>query len=168
MSTIWKSCNTSAKCFQVESLTLGKNHLYRLILMFRMRFIYHKDTSMDLCFILTSIRERIFIYVIFRILIIIFLRYESLVRDPESVIRPILRAIGVPWDSAVLEFHSTNRSVHTNSQSRKCIIIYLSFIGIILLRYIGFIYYSLDLIYLFFLSILCHRHIIVSIHRSAP
>lgn len=46
-------------------------------------------------------------------------RYEEVVADPEAVMRRVLHALGLAWDPAVLNFHASNRTVHTHSQSRK-------------------------------------------------
>jgi hypothetical protein len=42
-------------------------------------------------------------------------RYESLVDDPEHWSRRMLAHLGLPWDPRCLEFHRTDRSVLTSS-----------------------------------------------------
>ncbi len=44
--------------------------------------------------------------------------YEKLVADPETEIRRLLAACGLPWDDACLRFHETQRSVSTASSSQ--------------------------------------------------
>lgn len=41
--------------------------------------------------------------------------YEHLVQDPESVVRGILEHCKMPWEPAVLDFHTNPRSVSTAS-----------------------------------------------------
>ena len=41
--------------------------------------------------------------------------YEHLVQDPERVVRGILEHCNMPWESAVLDFHTHPRSVSTAS-----------------------------------------------------
>jgi hypothetical protein len=41
--------------------------------------------------------------------------YETLVQDPEPQSRRIIEFLGVPWDPACLEFHRTQRPIHTAS-----------------------------------------------------
>jgi Sulfotransferase family len=41
--------------------------------------------------------------------------YERLVADQESVSRQILEHCGLPWDPAVLDFHTSSRPVQTAS-----------------------------------------------------
>lgn len=41
--------------------------------------------------------------------------YEDLVREPDSTIRRLLSELGLPWDSACLDFHEVTRSVSTAS-----------------------------------------------------
>ena len=43
------------------------------------------------------------------------LHYEELVRSPEAVIRPLLTAVGLPWEDRVLEFHKDSGAVNTLS-----------------------------------------------------
>ena len=48
------------------------------------------------------------------------LRYEDLVRDPESVLREVVVGrLKLKWEAAMLSYHSVGRVVHTNSISRK-------------------------------------------------
>ncbi|QDV47668.1 lipoprotein NlpI [Stieleria neptunia] len=42
--------------------------------------------------------------------------YESLVADPETQTRDLIRHCGLPWDDACLQFHSNDRAVHTPSK----------------------------------------------------
>ena len=42
-------------------------------------------------------------------------QYETLVQDPEPQSRRIIEFLGVPWDPACLEFHRTQRPIHTAS-----------------------------------------------------
>jgi len=44
--------------------------------------------------------------------------YEKLVADPETEIRRLLAACGLPWDDACLRFHENERSVKTASSSQ--------------------------------------------------
>jgi len=44
--------------------------------------------------------------------------YEKLVADPETEIRRLLAACGLPWDDACLRFHENQRSVSTASSSQ--------------------------------------------------
>jgi tetratricopeptide (TPR) repeat protein len=44
--------------------------------------------------------------------------YERLVADPETEIRRLLAACGLPWDEACLRFHENQRSVSTASSSQ--------------------------------------------------
>jgi len=41
--------------------------------------------------------------------------YESLVENPENQIRPVLEALGLPWDEQILNFHGSGRVVRTPS-----------------------------------------------------
>jgi tetratricopeptide (TPR) repeat protein len=41
--------------------------------------------------------------------------YEKLVEDPETEIRGLLEAVGLPWDDACLAFHETRRTVRSAS-----------------------------------------------------
>lgn len=45
-------------------------------------------------------------------------RYETLVADPEPVMRALLDAIGVGWDARCLAFHEQAREVHTASYAQ--------------------------------------------------
>ncbi|WP_167547201.1 tetratricopeptide repeat-containing sulfotransferase family protein [Stieleria maiorica] len=42
--------------------------------------------------------------------------YESLVAQPETQARQMIRHCGLPWDDACLQFHSNDRAVHTPSK----------------------------------------------------
>lgn len=42
-------------------------------------------------------------------------RYEDVVDDVEGMTRRLLEFVGLPWDSRCLDFHTTERSVHTRS-----------------------------------------------------
>jgi hypothetical protein len=46
---------------------------------------------------------------------IVEVRYEHLVREPESTIRRLLSELDLPWDPACLDFHESTRSVSTAS-----------------------------------------------------
>lgn len=46
---------------------------------------------------------------------IIDIRYEDLVREPESTLQRLFRSIGIPWEPHCLEFHKTRRTVMTAS-----------------------------------------------------
>lgn len=50
---------------------------------------------------------------------VVDIQYEDLVHKPEAVMRQVLQVLGLPWDPAVLNFHSSDRVSQTNSQSRK-------------------------------------------------
>ena len=41
--------------------------------------------------------------------------YDSLVENPENQIRPVLEALGLPWDEQILNFHGSGRVVRTPS-----------------------------------------------------
>ena len=56
-------------------------------------------------------------------------RYEELVEDPERVMRGVVKHIGVGWDSSILEFYRSNRSVQTMSSSQVRQKLYISSIG---------------------------------------
>ena len=45
-------------------------------------------------------------------------RYEEMVKDPEQVIRGVLSKLKLDWDPNVMEFHKSNRTVHTMSMSQ--------------------------------------------------
>ncbi|MEL7111648.1 MAG: sulfotransferase [Pseudomonadota bacterium] len=45
-------------------------------------------------------------------------RYESMVRDPETQIRSLLEHVGVPFEPACLNFHTTQRAVRTASSEQ--------------------------------------------------
>ncbi len=56
--------------------------------------------------------------------VLLFRRYEDLITDPEAVMRRlIVGKLGLKWDPNVLNFHSSNRTVHTHSQSRKFLLL---------------------------------------------
>ncbi len=44
--------------------------------------------------------------------------YETLAREPEQTIRGVLDFLGLPWDSDVLEFHTSNRVAATPSMDQ--------------------------------------------------
>ncbi len=46
---------------------------------------------------------------------IVPVHYEELITDPETQIRRLLDACGLPWDPACLEFNTTSRAVKTAS-----------------------------------------------------
>jgi hypothetical protein len=45
-------------------------------------------------------------------------RYEDLVEQPEPQVRGLLESLGLPWESAVLEFHRLDRVVRTPSSEQ--------------------------------------------------
>jgi len=49
---------------------------------------------------------------------ILHVQYEALVQDPESQIRAILSHIGVPFEPACLDFHTSGRAVRTASSEQ--------------------------------------------------
>lgn len=49
---------------------------------------------------------------------ILDVRYEDVVDDVESMARRLLDHCGLPWDARCLEFHKTERSVHTRSKAQ--------------------------------------------------
>lgn len=50
-------------------------------------------------------------------------RYEDMVHHPEDVMKPIIRDLkDVNWEENILQFHSTNRIVHTHSMTREWIV----------------------------------------------
>ncbi len=55
------------------------------------------------------------------VLPILEVRYESLVADPEPIVRQMLEFAGLSWDDACMRHHETQRVVHTASmdQARK-------------------------------------------------
>ncbi len=57
------------------------------------------------------------------------LNYEELVMDTEAQVRRLLEHIGLPWEQQCLEFHSTNRAVHTASSEQVRQPVYQSAIG---------------------------------------
>lgn len=46
-------------------------------------------------------------------------RYEELVVNPTKILSQIMSRLGLRWDDNMLDFHKSNRPVHTHSQSRK-------------------------------------------------
>ena len=46
---------------------------------------------------------------------ILRISYEHLVQSPEAAMQGVLRHCGMPWEPAVLDFHSNPRSVSTAS-----------------------------------------------------
>ena len=44
--------------------------------------------------------------------------YEQLVADPERVMKNIIAKLKLDWDPNVLQFHKTNRTVHTHSMAQ--------------------------------------------------
>jgi hypothetical protein len=56
-------------------------------------------------------------------------RYEELVRDPEGVMRGVVKHLGLVWDASILDFHMTNRSVQTFSSSQVRQKLYTDSIG---------------------------------------
>jgi tetratricopeptide (TPR) repeat protein len=46
---------------------------------------------------------------------IIEVSYEALVSDPEAVMRPLMKKVGLEWSDDIMKFHQTNRTVQTHS-----------------------------------------------------
>jgi len=44
--------------------------------------------------------------------------YEQLVADPERVMKNVIAKLKLDWDPNVLQFHKSNRTVHTHSMSQ--------------------------------------------------
>src|SRR5262249_36208990 len=57
------------------------------------------------------------------------IRYESLVRDPETVIRDLLAYCGLDWNERCLSFHETRRVVQTASSVQVRMPIFTESIG---------------------------------------
>jgi tetratricopeptide (TPR) repeat protein len=60
---------------------------------------------------------------------VLHIQYEDLVRDPETNIRRLLEACGLPFEEACLAFHRTRRSVRTASAEQVRQPIYTSGVG---------------------------------------
>ena len=60
---------------------------------------------------------------------VVHVQYEDLVRDPETNIRRLLDACGLPFEAACLTFHDTRRSVRTASAEQVRQPIYTSGVG---------------------------------------
>lgn len=60
---------------------------------------------------------------------VIDLRYEGLVRDPETQLRPVLGRLGLEWDERVLRFHESQRTVRTASRAQVRESLYTEAIG---------------------------------------
>lgn len=60
---------------------------------------------------------------------VIDLRYEGLVRDPETQLRPVLGGLGLEWDDRVLRFHESQRTVRTASRAQVRKALYSDAIG---------------------------------------
>ncbi len=60
---------------------------------------------------------------------VIPVRYEELVREPEARIRALLEALELPWEKRCLEFHGSERIVHTASTGQVRRPIYTSSVG---------------------------------------
>lgn len=56
-------------------------------------------------------------------------RYEDLVREPETELRRLLDFIGLPWDSRCLDFHRRRAAVHTVSAGQVQRPLYASSVG---------------------------------------
>jgi len=56
---------------------------------------------------------------------IVDVSYEQLVSSPESVMKPLLQRLGLPWDENVLKFHQyTNRTVTLASRAQVTLVQY--------------------------------------------
>jgi hypothetical protein len=60
---------------------------------------------------------------------VLHVQYEDLVRDPETSIRRLLDACGLPFEEACLAFHRTRRSVRTASAEQVRQPMYTSGVG---------------------------------------
>jgi hypothetical protein len=60
---------------------------------------------------------------------ILDVKYEDLIGDVEAMVRRILSHCNLPWDKACLEFHRTERVVHTASATQVRKPIYASSVG---------------------------------------
>ena len=60
---------------------------------------------------------------------VLHLQYEALIRDPDGMIRRLLRHCGLPFESACLNFHQTQRSVRTASAEQVRQPLYSSAVG---------------------------------------
>jgi tetratricopeptide (TPR) repeat protein len=60
---------------------------------------------------------------------VLHLQYEALVKDPDGTIRGLLRHCGLPFESACLNFHQTQRSVRTASAEQVRQPLYSSAVG---------------------------------------
>jgi len=60
---------------------------------------------------------------------LIDVRYEHTVQDPERELRRVFTALGVPWDESVLKFHATDRAVKTASAAQVRKPLYANAIG---------------------------------------
>jgi tetratricopeptide (TPR) repeat protein len=61
--------------------------------------------------------------------VLLEVEYETLVDDFEAQARRIVDHVGLPWDPACLEFHKTDRPVHTASMTQVRQPIYRSSVG---------------------------------------
>ena len=53
---------------------------------------------------------------------IIDVRYEEVVHNPKKIMQKVLKNLGdVKWEEDILDFHKSNRIVHTHSMNRKFI-----------------------------------------------
>jgi tetratricopeptide (TPR) repeat protein len=60
---------------------------------------------------------------------VLHLQYEELIRDPETLIRRLLAHCGLPFESACLRFHETERPVRTASSEQVRQPLYASGVG---------------------------------------
>jgi hypothetical protein len=56
-------------------------------------------------------------------------RYEEIVSDPETQARRLLGHCGLPWDPATLSFHESSRQVRTHSVAQVRKPLYTSAVG---------------------------------------
>jgi len=55
--------------------------------------------------------------------------YEGMVRDQEGTIRGILKKLKLDWDPAVMQYHKSNRTVHTHSMQQVRHSVYSKSVG---------------------------------------
>jgi hypothetical protein len=60
---------------------------------------------------------------------VLHLQYEELIREPDTVIRRLLAHCGLPFESACLSFHETERPVRTASSEQVRQPLYASGVG---------------------------------------
>jgi hypothetical protein len=57
----------------------------------------------------------------------IHIRYESLVYEPERILKKVMKRLHLGYDPKLLSFHENTRRVQTNSQGRKSFSFWLTF-----------------------------------------